>query len=69
MVYAQRRSKRSKRKSSEFGNNKSNFKLYEDESNLQTTASSFYKKDKKRANRFKVDHELENWIDTEKRKK
>lgn len=69
MAYAQRRSKRSKRKLSEIGNNKSNFKLYEDETNLQTTAASVYKKGKRRANRFKVDHELEKWWDNEQKKK
>lgn len=67
MTYAQRRAKRSRRKLSEIGKNKPN--LYEDENDWQITAASVYKKDKKRAHRFKVDHEWEDGRDITQKKK
>ncbi|MBA2483637.1 MAG: hypothetical protein H0V39_04295 [Nitrosomonas sp.] len=69
MAYAEHRLKRAKRKLSKIGKNKSQFRVNEDETGFQPAASSVYNKDKKRASRFEVDHELENWWATEQRRK
>jgi hypothetical protein len=70
MAYAERRSKRAKRKLSKIGKNKSQFRTNEDETGFQTIASSVYNKDKKkRASRFEADHELKHWQDIEQRRK